>query len=359
MKYEIIGWAGVESPAYPLRQTISPCIERMIVDELKKNGYFFGGDMHEEYCPVFNDGTMVSYSWRGWGRIMGLARGDFRGGYDYTRYYMDQFIPPELRKYPKSGVDTSKIVLPSSLKETFYLHLADGPFEAVKSGKKRYELRLFDEKRQKIDEGDKIVFIRAGHEEERLVRTVSRVVFAPDFRSLFSEEYRKALKLPGEAVYYGGSPSEPLEELAEGMRAYYSEEEEKAYGVVAIGLAYPGHSMETYLAIDFDEGDIWEEELVWAITFEEHRLGRSFMLGYCGDYDVDVNGMIRKTLSVLEGKEEALAHIRDAGGHLCLEIVPHIVAGSEEPAPILSPEPDIIEYLAKHEIRLDIDYYVE
>lgn len=358
MKYEIIGWASVDCPDYPVRQSISPCIERMIIDELKKQGYFFGGDMHEQYCPVFNDGTMASYSWRGWGRVMGIARGDFRGGYDYTRYYMDRFISPELRKYPAYGVDTGKIVLPSALKETFSMHLADGPFEAVKSGRKCFELRLFDKKRSRIDAGDEIVFSREGHEDDRVVRSVSQVVFAPDFETLFSAEFRRYRRLPMDPVLYGGDPSEPLEKLAEKMRAYYSEEEEKAYGVIAIELSLPGHSMETYLAFDFREDSdvIWEDELLQEITYEIRRLGHSYLLGYCDEYDVDVNVMIRKTLSVLEGKEEALARIMNAGCDVCLGIVPHISAHSEDPAPLLTPEQDIIEFLAKHKIRIDLDY---
>ncbi len=43
------------------------------------------------------------------------------------------------------------------------MHLADLPFEQIRSGKKTVEVRLYDEKRRAIREGDVIVFtVRIG-----------------------------------------------------------------------------------------------------------------------------------------------------------------------------------------------------
>ena len=38
------------------------------------------------------------------------------------------------------------------------MKLYESPFEKIKSGRKTIELRLYDEKRQKVEEGDTITF---------------------------------------------------------------------------------------------------------------------------------------------------------------------------------------------------------
>ena len=42
----------------------------------------------------------------------------------------------------------------------FEMKLNTEPFERIKSGRKKLELRLFDEKRQRLDIGDIIIFSR-------------------------------------------------------------------------------------------------------------------------------------------------------------------------------------------------------
>ena len=45
------------------------------------------------------------------------------------------------------------------------MKLYSSPFEMIKSGEKTIELRLFDEKRQKVKIGDKIVFTNTANGE--------------------------------------------------------------------------------------------------------------------------------------------------------------------------------------------------
>ena len=82
-------------------------------------------------------------------------------------------------------------------------------------------------------------------------------------------------------------------------------------------------------------------------------------IGYNDRYRVNVNEMIRKTLSELAGKTDLLAELRRRYDlTYFLEIVPEIASGSDEPTPILSLDEDIVEFLARTGARHDLDYYV-
>ena len=103
------------------------------------------------------------------------------------------------------------------------MHLEDEPFEMIKGGRKRVELRLYDEKRRRIELGDIIVFRRMDESEEIRVRVKGLLRFA-SFRDLF--EF-----VPGEFVGLGNLS---IGEKIARMRRYYTEEEERKYGVLGI-----------------------------------------------------------------------------------------------------------------------------
>lgn len=85
-----------------------------------------------------------------------------------------------------------------------------------------------------------------------------------------------------------------------------------------------------------------------------------FVIGFNGEYNVDVNEMLRSTLKDLFGKEQKLREMKERFAvSTTLEIVPHIVANSEEPSQILSLDSDIIAFLYKSGTAVDLDYYVE
>lgn len=96
------------------------------------------------------------------------------------------------------------------------------PYEKIKDGRKTIELRLNDEKRQKINVGDTLFF---GHTEEEafLVCTVNALYHAPSFAELFE-------CVDGKKCGYEGK-AEP-----DSMRAYYTQEQEEKYGVLGIAV---------------------------------------------------------------------------------------------------------------------------
>ena len=103
------------------------------------------------------------------------------------------------------------------------MRLREAPFRMIQSGAKRYELRLWDEKRQQLRVGDEILFLCG---EERLAVEILRLLRFPSFQALYG-----ALPLC-ELGYEEGDTNGSWED----MRAYYSAEEEARHGVLAIEL---------------------------------------------------------------------------------------------------------------------------
>ena len=108
------------------------------------------------------------------------------------------------------------------------MRLREAPFRAIGCGQKTVEMRLYDEKRQKICVGDEILFIHAEREEERLF---CRVTALWRFAS-FAELYKT---LPLTACGY--TAEEARTASPDDMAQYYSPEEQERYGVLAIGIS--------------------------------------------------------------------------------------------------------------------------
>lgn len=108
-------------------------------------------------------------------------------------------------------------------KNTIEMHLADEPFEKIKSGEKTVEIRLYDEKRKVINIGDDIVFYRG---EEWIVATVIGLYRFDTFINLFQSNLFDKTgcgnMLPATAT--------------DSMLKYYTKEQERQYGVLAIEL---------------------------------------------------------------------------------------------------------------------------
>ncbi len=107
-----------------------------------------------------------------------------------------------------------------------YMKLNPFPFEMIKSGRKTIELRLFDEKRQKIKVGDDIEFTNT-HNGEIIT---AEVVALHRFES-FKELYQSLPLLKCGYTEENISAAHYID-----MNEYYSEEEQKKYGVVGIEL---------------------------------------------------------------------------------------------------------------------------
>lgn len=396
MKYEVIGWTHVGNGMYPEHENITASVDAAIIKEIRKHKYLFGGDAHESYCPVLNDGTYADYSWRGWGRIIAMAY-DARcndGSYDHMCGYMDSMINPKARKYPEldSLPDDNRIVPKESLAEIFVMHLADDMFEKVKAGTKTIEMRLFDDKRKLVDIGDYIEFRKLSDKNERVIRRVADLQPYESFKDAFERVYYEnkkrieGLRFTPEQL---GSPADSdLKSLVDGMYKYYDKAQEKEHGVIAFTLEKPkpscrirfnlmlyspeSHGLLGEKLIDpnisneeyvkFEEAFYDDDSLEQAlseISEDFVRRYKSFAFEDYDEYDVDVNVMLRKMLKDLFGKEQKLKEITEKFFKvITLEIFAVKVKDSEEPEQILSLDKDIIEFLHKSGVELKSGYRV-
>jgi len=107
---------------------------------------------------------------------------------------------------------------------THQMKLSAGHFEKTAQGRKVIESRLFDEKRRKINTGDRIEFSSGDGLTKKIVVKVKALYRYGSFEDLFSD-------FPPE--YFGGVSKK---ELSEEIHGFYSTEEEQRYGVVGIKI---------------------------------------------------------------------------------------------------------------------------
>lgn len=106
-----------------------------------------------------------------------------------------------------------------------YMKLKPSPFVAIARGTKNIEMRLYDEKRQKIQVGDEIEFLNLETEEKILTRVLNLHHY-PSFQELYNKF---------DKIRLGYSEGECAK--ATDMEQFYSKEEIEKYGVVGIELA--------------------------------------------------------------------------------------------------------------------------
>ena len=107
------------------------------------------------------------------------------------------------------------------------MNLHAHPFAMIRSGQKTIELRLYDEKRQSIHVGDRLVFTHRDDVGQTLAAQVIALHVFPDFAALYAN-------LPLEQCGY--LPEELPSAQPEDMNAYYSSEEQVRWGVVGIEI---------------------------------------------------------------------------------------------------------------------------
>lgn len=105
---------------------------------------------------------------------------------------------------------------------THSLQLATAPFNAIMSGEKIIESRLYDEKRRSIQLGDLITFTNREAPNKSLTVKVTGLLRYDTFHDLFSQNDPKK---------FGGESTEQLEEQ---INEFYSIENQKQYGVLGI-----------------------------------------------------------------------------------------------------------------------------
>ena len=104
------------------------------------------------------------------------------------------------------------------------MRLNNEPFIKVKEGIKTVELRLLDEKRKTLRVGDKIIFTNRAN-NEKIDVLVTNLFKADSFEPIY-EKYSKV------AMGYNEEDEAKLEDMEE----YYSKEEIKKYGCIAIEI---------------------------------------------------------------------------------------------------------------------------
>ena len=110
---------------------------------------------------------------------------------------------------------------------THYMNLNPEPFKMINTGIKTIELRLNDEKRQKIKVGDKIEFTNTQNSDMKI--TVS-VIALHNFNS-FADLYENLPLLKCGYTEKDISTAKP-----EDMELYYSIEKQSKYGVLGIEI---------------------------------------------------------------------------------------------------------------------------
>ncbi len=105
------------------------------------------------------------------------------------------------------------------------MRLDPEPFRRMEAGRKTVELRLYDEKRQKLNVGDVIRFENTGDETEALRALVKALHRFPSFAELY-----RALPL----TECGYAAEELRDASPRDMERYYPPEKQEQYGVVGI-----------------------------------------------------------------------------------------------------------------------------
>lgn len=109
-------------------------------------------------------------------------------------------------------------------KDAVEMHLANEPFEKIKSGDKTVEIRLYDEKRKKLKVGDSITFYKGDNYDEWITATVVALHRFKSFAELFASDLFPKT----------GCGNMTVGEATDSMYHYYTREQEKVYGILAI-----------------------------------------------------------------------------------------------------------------------------
>ena len=108
---------------------------------------------------------------------------------------------------------------------THIMKLKEKAFNNIKNGSKRIELRLYDEKRKKLNLNDTIRFYKVDNENEFIDVKIQGLLRYNTFEELFNDV---DFNICGFA--------NNLEEKLENIHKIYSKEEEQKYGILAISV---------------------------------------------------------------------------------------------------------------------------
>lgn len=107
----------------------------------------------------------------------------------------------------------------------YLMHLNAEPFEKIKAGTKYVEMRLYDDKRRQFKVGDKIDFLLAGDDAQKVECIIDNLLVYDNFDELY-KDYDKV-----DLGY-----DEDQEALPSDMEKFYPKEQQEKWGVLAIEL---------------------------------------------------------------------------------------------------------------------------
>lgn len=166
MKYKVIGWTDYDNNLFSDGE-LSEAAVNAIVDDIRKNGYYFSGFDHQERlygAPVLNDGKRRVFSQRGFGAVMAMAY-DTEGEYAYSLYAFavkpDRCVMPtiEAKVGYKPEEDLAEEFELCLSEEDYTAALADGAIKTEDTP----PLRM-------IDKGDTLIISSTGaHHRHRVI----------------------------------------------------------------------------------------------------------------------------------------------------------------------------------------------
>ena len=106
----------------------------------------------------------------------------------------------------------------------YEMKLQPEPFELIKRGEKRIEMRLYDERRRPLKVGDEIEFTENETGEKMIVKILALTVY-PSFRELYMAYPKEWLG------YREDETADPGD-----MEKYYPPERQAEYGALAIEI---------------------------------------------------------------------------------------------------------------------------
>lgn len=107
------------------------------------------------------------------------------------------------------------------------MNLYPGPFNEIETGRKIFELRLYDSKRRTLNIGDYIIFSKSTDPSCKLATSIKALYRFSSFKELF------AVIAP---ISFGIEKEVSVEEASMLMNRFYTDEQIKQYGVLAIRI---------------------------------------------------------------------------------------------------------------------------
>ena len=158
-------------------------------------------------------------------RKLGITPGVVKGG-SFTSMRCEELVKLRNRRKQRAFALQKKWQKEVKKPEVNVMHLDARAFDLIKSHIKTIEVRLNDDKRKKILEGDSIYFVKNSQRPQVLKTVVQSISHFASFDEVFSACDSTAL----------GFRDATMMEYLEEMYSIYTDEEEYTYGVVAFHL---------------------------------------------------------------------------------------------------------------------------